>query len=72
MQVLKHQNLKKNEVLFRIGDLGAHFYIILKGAVSISINLPNQNDSTKYELKEVNILNQGASFGELALINDNV
>lgn len=63
MQVLKHQHLDENEVLstqlkhqilFRVGDPGSLFYIILEGTVGICIKLPNQTDPSKMELKEIN------------------
>lgn len=47
------------------------FYIILKGSVGVFILLPSPEDSKKFELKEVNVLKAGNSFGELALLNDN-
>lgn len=53
-----------------MGDYGSLFYIILKGSVGINIKLPNLEDEDKFDLKEVNILKSGASFGELALLND--
>jgi CRP-like cAMP-binding protein len=59
-------------VLFRVGDPGSLFYIILEGAVGIYIKLPSQSDPNKMELKEINVLRAGASFGELALLNENV
>jgi cAMP-dependent protein kinase regulator len=64
--------LNQNEILFRAGDIGSLFYIILEGIVGINIKLPNPEDPTKFELKEVNHLPAGTSFGELALLNDNV
>lgn len=64
-------NCFNSQVLFRVGDPGSLFYIILEGAVGIWIKLPHHQDSNKMELKEVNILRAGASFGELALLNEN-
>ena len=54
-----------------MGDFGSLFYIILKGSVGVCIKLPSPDDSKVFELKEVNILRAGNSFGELALLNDN-
>ena len=60
------------KVLFNVGDQGSLFYIILQGDVGIQIKLPSQTEPGKFELKEVNVLRAGASFGELALLNDNL
>lgn len=57
-------------VLFKVGDHGSLFYIILRGSVGINICLPNTEEPDKFDVKEVNILKAGSSFGELALIND--
>lgn len=42
----------------------------MRGSVGINIRLPNPEDPSLFELKEVNVLKVGSSFGELALIND--
>lgn len=51
--------MNQNEVLFRIGEPGTLFYIILQGTVGIYISLPTLNDPTKFDLKEVNQLHAG-------------
>ncbi|CAD8147584.1 unnamed protein product [Paramecium pentaurelia] len=71
MTVLSYKTVKKEEILFHVGDSGSLFYIILKGSVGVYILLPSPEDFKKFELKEVNILKAGNSFGELALLNDN-
>ncbi|CAD8172121.1 unnamed protein product [Paramecium octaurelia] len=71
MSVLSYKTVKKEEILFHVGDQGSLFYIILKGSVGVFILLPSPDDSKRFELKEVNILKAGNSFGELALLNDN-
>ncbi|CAK68447.1 unnamed protein product (macronuclear) [Paramecium tetraurelia] len=70
IQVLSYRTIKSGDILFKVGDSGSLFYVILRGSVGINIRLPNPDDSQQFELKEVNILKAGASFGELALIND--
>ncbi|CAD8113750.1 unnamed protein product [Paramecium primaurelia] len=68
--VLSYRTIKGGEVLFRVGDSGSLFYVILRGSVSVNIRLPNPEDPQQFELKEVNTLRAGIGFGELALIND--
>lgn len=43
----------------------------MKGSVSVNIRLPSPDEPKSFQLKEVNILRAGNSFGELALLNDN-
>ncbi|CAD8097040.1 unnamed protein product [Paramecium sonneborni] len=71
MSVLSYKTVKKEEILFHVGDSGSLFYIILKGSVGVFILLPSPDDFNRFELKEVNVLKAGNSFGELALLNDN-
>jgi len=41
---LEHTHLEPNEVLFRAGDKGDKFYIILAGSVGVYIKLPSLTD----------------------------
>ncbi|CAD8125883.1 unnamed protein product [Paramecium sonneborni] len=68
--VLSYRTIKGKEVLFKVGDSGSLFYVILRGSVGVNIRLPNPEDPQLFELKEVNTLRAGIGFGELALIND--
>ncbi|KAL3130956.1 Rap guanine nucleotide exchange factor-like 1 [Trebouxia sp. C0009 RCD-2024] len=52
------------ECIFKQGDTGEHFYIILNGAVAVSV----YTDEDNMEEKVVAHLLAGASFGELALM----
>lgn len=70
VDVLSYQALDSGQVLFNIGEIGTLFYIILSGKVGVFIKLPSEDN--KFELKQVNVLSAGTSFGELALLNDNV
>lgn len=66
-QCLKYISLESHSsqsFIFEKGSFGSKFYIILKGSVSISFNFFT-------EAPETTILNQGDSFGELALITGN-
>lgn len=53
-------------VIIRQGDLGDYFYMIDRGIVLVTRNPDNDEDTI--EMAE---LNQGATFGEAALISDN-
>lgn len=57
--------------LFKIGDVGDKFYIILHGYVGVSLTFKaKKSDGGDYFDKEVSVLGPGDSFGELALMND--
>ena len=66
--------------VFELGTAGSKFYIILKGSVGIFVNIPktieeiNEKGETtqhvEYFLTDVRTLQMGASFGELALIDN--
>ena len=59
-----------DEFVFRYGDQGTKFYIIIQGRVSVQT--PTLNDKTgSYELVEALQLSDGAAFGELALEDSN-
>ena len=51
--------------LFKIGDMGTRFYIIISGEVGIQISIKDSNGENK--LIEVVRFGKGGSFGELAL-----
>jgi CRP-like cAMP-binding protein len=61
--------LKARETLFEQGDEGDTFYIIYTGKVSVYINQVNEV-SGETNRKIVAELNQGKSFGELSLLNN--
>ncbi len=64
---LKVLTFEPNETIFKEGSYGSMFYIILRGSVLIykhTHNAENQIHSTEM----IKTLNEGSSFGELALI----
>lgn len=65
---------KKDSVVFELNDkvsLGNAFYIILSGKVGIKKNVTRNIDNwPTTTMEEVNVLKEGDSFGELALINN--
>jgi CRP-like cAMP-binding protein len=61
-----YEFVPKFEFVFRYGDQGTKFYIIIQGRVSVELPTLNDNSGT-YELVEALQLGDGAAFGELAL-----
>lgn len=57
-------------MIFRSGDKGDRFYIILSGSVGVHIKLPSPSNPAEHVLSRINQLKQGASFGEIALLED--
>ena len=66
---LKYESRKRGDYLFRHGDVGDKFYIILSGIVGVQIPAMVKKEETASEV-EVNQMRSGHSFGELALIYD--
>ena len=64
---LTYEYKKEGEFLFRYGDRGTTFYVILEGIVGV--NVPIDEEKSTLE-KEVHQMVKGQSFGELALIYD--
>ena len=67
---LTYEYKREGEFLFRHGERGTTFYIILEGTVGVNAPVRvGDNEFTKLE-KEVSEMHKGQSFGELALIYD--
>jgi CRP/FNR family cyclic AMP-dependent transcriptional regulator len=64
LSISKEKKVKKNEVIFREGDLGDAFYLIVTGGVRISTLVPGVGEEA------LTILRDGEYFGEMALIDD--
>lgn len=62
---LKYEFCDKNKYLFKFGDTGTRFYIIISGKVGVEV--PMKNNKGETQMVEVIVLNNGAAFGELAL-----
>lgn len=79
-QCLRAMNFKfipKGQTVFEIGTVGTTFYVILKGSVGVWVNIPKiikeekngvLEERVEVTLTEIKVLNAGASFGELALM----
>lgn len=61
---LTYEFIPKNRWVFKEGDFGDKFYILVKGEVSVQISV---REKLKTVLKEVLVYKDGSSFGELAL-----
>ncbi|KAL4461406.1 hypothetical protein ABPG73_017683 [Tetrahymena malaccensis] len=81
-QFFKYQFCKSEEKVFEQGEVGDKFYVILRGKVSIHVDFKRQDTSSEQQnqrggggedvlIEKVHIrdLNEGESFGELALID---
>lgn len=62
---LKYEYCEQNNYLFKYGDIGTRFYIIISGKVAVEVPMKNNKGDT--QMVEVMVLNNGAAFGELAL-----
>ena len=64
---LAYEHYKKNQFIFKEGEYGDKFYILLKGEAKVLITL-KQNDQLIQ--KEVLTYKDGSTFGELALTDN--
>ncbi len=64
LSISKEKKVKKNELIFREGDIGDAFYLIVTGGVRISTLVPGVGEEA------LTILREGEYFGEMALIDD--
>lgn len=60
----KERAFKPNDVIFKEGDVGSEFFVILSGKVRISKMVPGVGEEA------LAILEAGSYFGEMALIDD--
>jgi CRP/FNR family cyclic AMP-dependent transcriptional regulator len=64
ISISKEKKVKKNEIIFKEGDVGDTFYLIILGSVRISTMVPGVGEEA------LTILKEGEYFGEMALIDD--
>ncbi|KPK63579.1 hypothetical protein AMJ83_06415 [candidate division WOR_3 bacterium SM23_42] len=64
LSISKEKKVKKDEVVFKEGDIGDAFYLIVAGSVRISTLVPGVGEEA------LTILKAGEYFGEMALIDD--
>lgn len=64
LSISKEKKVKKNEIVFKEGDIGDAFYLIVTGSVRISTLVPGVGEEA------LTILSEGEYFGEMALIDD--
>ncbi len=70
MQVVKNlgfQYLPKGSILFKAGDKGDKFYVILRGLVGVYITLPSKDNPKEFNLTKIAEIAEGNGFGEVAL-----
>lgn len=63
LEICQVQSYKWDEYVFREGDEGDRLYIIAKGAVRISRNMPGSGEEA------ITVLKKGACFGEMAVLD---
>jgi CRP-like cAMP-binding protein len=63
-KLLQSRSLKKREVLFRKGDPGSDFFIIIKGSIKIGVS-KNLDEEVIFSF-----LGSGDCFGEMALLDN--
>lgn len=66
LEICQVQSYKWDEYVFREGDDGDRLYIIAKGAVRISRNMPGSGEEA------ITVLKKGACFGEMAVLDPSV
>ncbi len=64
ISIAHEKRVKKDEMIFKEGDIGDAFYLIVSGTVRISTVIPGVGEEALAVLKE------GEYFGEMALIDD--
>lgn len=64
LSISKESKVRKNDVIFREGDIGDAFYLIVTGSIRISTLVPGVGEEA------LTILREGEYFGEMALIDD--
>jgi CRP-like cAMP-binding protein len=64
ISISKEKRVKKGDMIFREGDAGDSFYLIVSGSVRISTIIPGVGEEA------LTILREGEYFGEMALIDD--
>jgi len=60
----KEESHPRDAAVFREGDPGDRFYLVLEGAVRVSRQVPGMGEEA------LAVLRSGAAFGDLALIDD--
>jgi CRP-like cAMP-binding protein len=83
LRQLQYKEYVKDDVIFKRGDRGDHFYIILRGKISLYIPQTGQSGTPPQKAKRkdqtqqflvdmvrINQLTDGQSFGELALVRE--
>ncbi|OMJ94684.1 hypothetical protein SteCoe_2017 [Stentor coeruleus] len=68
-KLMTYEQFNPGDTIVTYGDVGDKFYIILTGELSVIVPIfTDTQDQINKEMKEVRILSDGNSFGELALI----
>jgi glutaminase len=61
--LLEHRRFRPGELIVRLGDAAAEIYLLVRGEVSVMLDLPGGRR------KRLSTLSPGMAFGELAVVN---
>ena len=64
--VLQPQHFARGEVIIRKGDAADKMYLLMRGEVSVMLNLPDG------QVKRLSTLSPGMAFGEMAVVDRTV
>lgn len=67
-QCVQYERFGPKETVFKYGDYGDKYYLILTGRVGIEVPIPQPEGGV--HMLQVAILEPGAGFGEMALLED--
>lgn len=68
--VMKVAFYSPSEVVFRFGDTGTSFCVVLKGTAEVLVPSVKEKEGAASHMVQAAMLGPGAAFGELALINN--
>ncbi|TES91076.1 MAG: cyclic nucleotide-binding domain-containing protein [Candidatus Cloacimonadota bacterium] len=64
LSIASAKSYKKDDIIFKEGEKGDAFYVVLKGAIRISTDIPGVGEEA------LAILKKGSYFGEMSLIDN--
>lgn len=67
-QCVQYERFHAKQTVFKFGDYGDKYYLLLTGRVGIEVPIPQQDGGV--QMLQVAILEPGAGFGEMALLED--
>lgn len=65
---VKYESFPAKKTVFKHGDYGDRYYLLLTGRVGIEVPIPLKDGEIQFT--QVAVLEAGAGFGEMALLED--